>query len=48
MIGAAAPGYSSGQAMQALEEVARETLPQEIGYDWADLSYQEKQLRARR
>ncbi len=41
--GAAAPGYSSGQAMAALEEVARATLPREIGYDWADLSYQEKQ-----
>src|SRR5581483_10902852 len=40
--GAAAPGYSSGQAMAALEEVAREALPREIGYDWADLSYQEK------
>ena len=43
ILGAAAPGYSSGQAMAALEEVARETLPREIGYDWADLSYQEKQ-----
>jgi NodT family efflux transporter outer membrane factor (OMF) lipoprotein len=43
VIGAAAPGYSSGQAMTALEEVARETLPPEIGYDWADLSYQERQ-----
>jgi HAE1 family hydrophobic/amphiphilic exporter-1 len=29
--------------MAALEEVARETLPREMGYDWADLSYQEKQ-----
>jgi hydrophobic/amphiphilic exporter-1 (mainly G- bacteria), HAE1 family len=43
IIGAAAPGYSSSQAMAALEEVAREVLPREIGYDWADLSYQEKQ-----
>src|SRR6266508_2490301 len=42
VIGAAAPGYSSGQAMTALEEVAKEVLPREIGYDWADLSYQEK------
>ena len=42
VIGAAAPGYSSGQAMTALEEVAKETLPTEIGYDWADLSYQEQ------
>jgi hydrophobic/amphiphilic exporter-1 (mainly G- bacteria), HAE1 family len=43
VIGSAAPGYSSGQAMAALEEVAREVLPPEMGYDWADLSYQEKQ-----
>ncbi len=42
VIGAAAPGYSSGQAMDALEEVAAEVLPPEIGYDWADLSYQER------
>ena len=28
--------------MAALEEVAKEVLPREIGYDWADLSYQEK------
>ena len=48
VIGSAAPGYSSGQAMAALEEVAKQTLPQEIGYDWADLSYQERRLRARR
>jgi hydrophobic/amphiphilic exporter-1 (mainly G- bacteria), HAE1 family len=42
VIGNAAPGYSSGQAMDALEEVAKEALPSEIGYDWADLSYQER------
>jgi multidrug efflux pump len=40
--GSAAPGYSSGQAMAALEQVAAQTLPREIGYDWSDLSYQEK------
>jgi len=40
--GTAAPGYSSGQAIAALEDVAHTTLPPEIGYDWADLSYQEK------
>ncbi len=42
VIGGAAPGYSSGQAMAALEAVAKEVLPPEIGYDWADLSYQER------
>ncbi len=42
VIGAAAPGYSSGQAMTALEEVAKEVLPAEISYDLSDLSYQER------
>jgi HAE1 family hydrophobic/amphiphilic exporter-1 len=42
VIGNAAPGYSSGQAMAALEQVAKETLPGEMGYDWSDLSYQER------
>jgi HAE1 family hydrophobic/amphiphilic exporter-1 len=40
--GAAAPGYSSGQALQAIEEVAAQSLPREMGFDWSDLSYQEK------
>jgi HAE1 family hydrophobic/amphiphilic exporter-1 len=40
--GAAAPGFSSGQALAALEEVAAQTLPREMGFDWSDLSYQEK------
>jgi HAE1 family hydrophobic/amphiphilic exporter-1 len=40
--GSAAPGYSSGQAMVALEEVAQNVLPREMGYDWSDLSFQEK------
>jgi HAE1 family hydrophobic/amphiphilic exporter-1 len=40
--GAAAPGYSSGQALDVLEEVAKETMPREISYDWSDLSYQER------
>jgi len=41
--GAAAPGYSSGQAIAALEDLARRTLPPQFSYDWSDLSYQEKQ-----
>jgi HAE1 family hydrophobic/amphiphilic exporter-1 len=40
--GAAAPGYSSGQALEALEQVARATMPREVGFDWSDLSYQER------
>ncbi len=42
VIGAAAAGYSSGQANAALEQVAKEVFPPEISYDWADLSYQER------
>jgi HAE1 family hydrophobic/amphiphilic exporter-1 len=41
--GSPAPGYSSGQAMAALEEVAREVLPPEMSYAWNAMSYQEKQ-----
>src|SRR4029077_10924781 len=39
--GQPAPGYSSGQAMAALEDVAQQVLSPEMGYDWADLSFQE-------
>jgi HAE1 family hydrophobic/amphiphilic exporter-1 len=39
--GAPAPGYSSGQALTALEDVAAQTMPRDIGYDWSDLAYQE-------
>jgi HAE1 family hydrophobic/amphiphilic exporter-1 len=42
LLGSAAPGYSSGQALSALEEVAKATLPPDMGYDFADLSYQER------
>ncbi|MGA7520982.1 MAG: multidrug efflux RND transporter permease subunit [Acidobacteriaceae bacterium] len=38
----AAPGYSSMQAMDALEQVFRETMPQGMGYDWMDMSFQEQ------
>ena len=41
--GGAAEGYSSGQAMQAIEEVAHKHLPDNIGIEWSGLSYQEKQ-----
>jgi HAE1 family hydrophobic/amphiphilic exporter-1 len=35
-------GYSSAQALDALEEVAKETLPSDMSYDFINLSYQEK------
>jgi HAE1 family hydrophobic/amphiphilic exporter-1 len=40
--GSAAPGYSSGQAMKALEEVFDQTMPREMGYDYSGISFQEK------
>ncbi len=40
--GSAAPGYSSAQAMKALEEVFAKTMPREMGYDYIGMSYQEK------
>jgi HAE1 family hydrophobic/amphiphilic exporter-1 len=40
--GAAAPGYSAGQAMAALEQVFAETMPREMGFDYMGMSFQEK------
>jgi HAE1 family hydrophobic/amphiphilic exporter-1 len=42
IMGSQAPGYSSGQALDALEDVAAKTLPADMGYAWNGLSYQEK------
>ncbi len=42
IVGAAAPGYSSGQAMEAMEEVANKALPKQYAYEWTDLAFQEK------
>jgi hydrophobic/amphiphilic exporter-1 (mainly G- bacteria), HAE1 family len=42
IVGSAAPGYSSAQAMNALEEVFTQTMPREMGYDYKDMSFQEK------
>lgn len=40
--GSAAQGYSSGQAMEKMEEIAQRHLPDNIGLEWSGLSYQEK------
>src|SRR4051794_8442697 len=40
--GAPAAGYSSSQALDALEETARSVLPGDMSFDWADMSYQER------
>jgi HAE1 family hydrophobic/amphiphilic exporter-1 len=40
--GTPAQGFSSAQALTALEEVAKEVLPADMGYQWSNISYQEK------
>jgi multidrug efflux pump len=39
--GAGAPGVSSGQAIQIVERIAVETLPNGVGFEWTDLTYQQ-------
>jgi HAE1 family hydrophobic/amphiphilic exporter-1 len=43
--GSAAPGYSSDQATAALEEVFRQTMPSEMGFDYMGMSFQEQKAR---
>ncbi len=42
IIGGAAPGHSSAEAMKALEETFAQTMPSEMGYDYMGMSFQEK------
>jgi HAE1 family hydrophobic/amphiphilic exporter-1 len=44
VFGEPAPGFSSGQALNLMEQVAKNTLPQGISYDWTATAYQEKQV----
>jgi HAE1 family hydrophobic/amphiphilic exporter-1 len=44
IFGAAAPGFSSGQALALMERLAAETLPDGMSYDWTSTSYQEKKV----
>jgi multidrug efflux pump len=39
--GGPAPGYSSGQAQAAIEEIAKQSLPNGLAYDWTELAYQQ-------
>src|SRR5271170_1286732 len=43
--GSAAPGYSSDQASAALEDVFKQTMPREMGFDYIGMSYQEQRAR---
>ncbi len=40
--GMAAPGWSSGQALAAMENIARKTLPRGMAFEWTAMSYQER------
>jgi hydrophobic/amphiphilic exporter-1 (mainly G- bacteria), HAE1 family len=42
IIGLPSAGYSSGQSMSLMEEIAAKTLPTGTGYEWTAMSYQEK------
>jgi HAE1 family hydrophobic/amphiphilic exporter-1 len=44
--GASKPGVSSGDALKAMEQVANETLPPTMGYEWTSIAYQEKRVGA--
>ena len=48
LTGVPAAGFSSAQALDALEATAREVLPPDMSFDWADMSYQERRRRASR
>jgi hydrophobe/amphiphile efflux-1 (HAE1) family protein len=42
IIGGPAPGYSSGQALEVMEQLAAKELPQGMSYEWTNMAYQEK------
>ena len=42
--GEAAPGFSSGQALNLMEQLARQKLPATMGFEWTGMSFQEKQV----
>ena len=42
IIGSPAKGFSSGQAMASMSDIAAKTLPSDVGYEWTAMSYQEK------
>jgi hydrophobic/amphiphilic exporter-1 (mainly G- bacteria), HAE1 family len=44
VFGSAAPGFSSGQALGVMEQIASNALPQGISYEWTTTSYQEKRV----
>ena len=42
IVGGSARGFSSGESMAAMEQIAKEVLPSDVSYEWSAMSYQEK------
>ncbi len=42
--GEPAPGYSTGEALELMEQIAADNLPPQMGYEWTGMAYQEKQV----
>jgi hydrophobe/amphiphile efflux-1 (HAE1) family protein len=42
--GSASPGYSSGQALDTMEEIAKQVLPSQYGFEWTEFAYQERSI----
>ncbi|MEM1440716.1 MAG: multidrug efflux RND transporter permease subunit [Verrucomicrobiota bacterium] len=42
LLGATTPGFSTGEAIRTMEEVAAQVLPEGISYEWTELAFQEK------
>ncbi|QDU96681.1 efflux RND transporter permease subunit [Lignipirellula cremea] len=42
--GAPGAGYSSGESLEMMEQIAAQTLPDSMSFDWTDMSYQEKKV----
>ena len=42
LIGERAPGFSTGEALDAMERIAQQTLPDGFGFEWTEIAYQEK------
>jgi HAE1 family hydrophobic/amphiphilic exporter-1 len=42
VMGSPAPGYSTGQALNTMEQLADQTLPPGMGYEWTNMAYQQK------
>ena len=44
VVGSPAPGFSSGQALDIMDQIGKQALPTGTGYEWTAMSYQEKEV----